>query len=361
MKKLTLFLLMGFASVMAAKNQEAQYDAMYEDTDQSGIKQIYEIVRQLRDAMGDVPPQMERLAVLKIRIDRREFTPGIARFFRGKIEETIMKVGRKRVVSSPELKTLRIFSTDTSFKMSNTIPNIEELWDIGEKLKVDGFVDGNITKSQDGDILVNLNIIKHKTGELIWNGTFIAGPNENKFSDIDLEYGLHASYGYWAMKLFTQSGTGGNTSATEGLTMNHYTLALSVREAMNMNRTLYFNLWGSIGYLNKLVGLSDQDTFEDVGVQYSLSIGGGVSIVFIQKDDKTRGAWLGANLGAEFDIWNRFVVLKHGYYIDLSNHFAVNFGVNYYPLNSSFTPILTNSYELEMEQLSYEIKLQYLF
>src|SRR4051812_10970990 len=124
----------------------------------TGIRQIGEITNRLSKTMGDIPPDMERVALYQIKIDPKEFSPGMARYIQAQVEETFRRDGRRTVITSPELRTFRVTANDSSFKFTNSVPSMEELWRLGDKLHVEGFIEGSCSKSADNDVIMNLKL-----------------------------------------------------------------------------------------------------------------------------------------------------------------------------------------------------------
>ena len=172
----------------------------------TGIQQIDLVIKQLENTMGDIPPEVEKMAIHQIRTDSKDFSPGVTRYIQGRIETAFREKGRRKIASPPELKTLKIISTDTSIHLSNTLPTVDELWRLGDKLQIDAFLEGGCSRSEEGDVLLNLKLIKHRTTDILWSVNLIAGPNKPKPSIFDHKWtlsapfrlpreGVHAGYG----------------------------------------------------------------------------------------------------------------------------------------------------------------------
>ena len=126
--------------------------------------------------------------------------PGMARYIQAQIEEVFRKEGRRTVVTSPELRTFRVVSTDSTFKFSNTLPSMEDLWRLGDKLRVDGYIEGSCSKSSDNDVILNLKVFRHRTGEIVWSSSYVAGPNEKKPDIWNLDWSASANLRRWPIK-----------------------------------------------------------------------------------------------------------------------------------------------------------------
>ena len=83
------------------------------------ISQMADLARQVGRNLGEIPPDIQRIAAYQFKADPREFTPGMLRHIQARVEEEVRRNGRT-VVSSPELRTLKVVSTDTSFHVSKS-------------------------------------------------------------------------------------------------------------------------------------------------------------------------------------------------------------------------------------------------
>ncbi|MEN9354995.1 MAG: hypothetical protein RL318_2320, partial [Fibrobacterota bacterium] len=167
------------------------------------ISQMADISRQVGRNLGDIPPEIQRIAAYQFKADPREFTPGMMRHIQSRIEEEVRRNG-KTVVNSPELRTLRVISTDTSFQVSNAAPSQEELWKLAEKLRVEGFLEGSCTRSAEGDLLLSLKIFRAKSGDVVWSGNFVAGPNKSSNTLLDLELSISIPMRVMPMESYSQ-------------------------------------------------------------------------------------------------------------------------------------------------------------
>lgn len=359
--------MQGFSADGAVASDQKSDNAkllFYEDLygSRSGIQQFYDILSQLERAMGDIPPEIERLAVFHIRVDRQEYSAGMARFFQGKIEETFAKYGRRQIIAAPELRTTRVVSTDTSFVLSNTLPSQEELWRIGEKLRLDAFIEGSITRSDAGDVMLNLKVFRHKSADIAWSGSFVAGPNKPNFQFPLMEYGIRLTMGYWPLNRFRSAQDTVSGSALK-LSLYQYAAELTVGEAANSVRRLYLS--AAFG-ANMLVPVPEDPRDPVVGkldTYYSLIAGADLLYVFVPKANMDDGYWLGAYLGARTFLPQKLMAIRHGYVSRITRHFAISLGVQFLPLLdqliSTKSLLSSSEYELQLRNPNYELSIQY--
>ncbi len=339
---------------------QIQIDQMYDAESNTGIKQIYDLMEQLSNTVGDIPPYIERIAIYQLKVKRGEFNPGMVRFMRGHIEEIFMRNARKKMITAPELRRVRILSTDSSFHMSSAIPTTDELWKLGDKLRVDGFLEGSITRTDEGDVLMSLKIFKHKTNEQVWSANLVAGPNHQEDNTLHYQFNVKASFTYWPIEKFTQDGV----VFTEELTLYGYTFDFMIGEATTANRLFYLAFYAGFGMFNPMSGKENDDTFNKLSKKFPIDLGFEMTGIIIPKQNPDEGYWLGITTGVKtlvFDnLWAGNISLNGR----LSPHFGIGAGANIWPLNTTFEPSIldvTSNYELKMEMVSYEGFLHYYF
>ncbi len=353
----------GIGGISDADSQKSKL-LFYEDQfgSRTGIQQFYDILNQLEHSMGDIPPEIERVAVYNLRVDRNEYSTGMAKFFQGKIEETFSKYGRRQIVVAPELRTTRVTSTDTSFQLTNTLPSQEELWRIGEKLRLDGFIEGSLTRSDAGDVVLNLKIFKHKSADVVWSGSFIAGPNERKLSFPYMEFGVRLSLGFWPVEKFTSpSDTLSGNSL--GLSVYQYGAEITIGEAANSLRRLYLSAAGGIMVLVTVPDDPRDSVVGNLENYYTATAGADLLYVFVPKKDSDDGYWLGAYGGVRTYLPQKLIMLRHGYTSRITRHFSISAGVQFMPLLNQLVSdkslLSANEYELLLQNPNFEISIQY--
>lgn len=353
-----------YARATASADQELAKSLFYEDQmgSRAGVDQIYEILRQLSRAMGDIPPDLRRLAVYQLRVDRQEFSPGMARFIQGKVEEVFLKYGRREVVAAPELRTMRIVSTDTSFQMSNTLPKLEELWELGEKLRLDGYIEGNCTRSEEGDVMINLRVFRHKTAEVVWSGTFIAGPSKRSYDFPLLEFGARLGFGVWPLERYS-SASGDISGDSLQLSLYHYFFNLTIGEAATKSKSLFLTAYGGFGMIQPVPENPRHLILGQLENYYQFHAGADILWVFVQKQNTDEGFWLGSALGLRVFLPQKLVAIHHAYSSRITRHFTVSMGLQFLPLQnmlvSSESLFSRQEYELILRNPTYEFTIQY--
>lgn len=332
---------------------------VWEEQDETGLQQMYDALNQLKEAVSELPPTVERVAIHQFNVDRKYFDKGMARFFKTQIEDVFRKDGRRELISAPELKTTRIISTDTSFSMSNAIPDAEALWVIGRKLRIDAFIQGAITRSAAGDLLLSVKLIKQATAEILWSGTFIAGPNKKVSRDPSFKYGLAGGFGYWPVTRYKST----DTLITQGISVYNYYIEGVASEYITDNRRLMLSLNLAMGFYVPVLEDPSDEELNKIGWRYNISGGADFILILLKKPAEVEGYYLGMYAGAKTIFPHNFLLMNAGYMMQATPHLGVSVGGNYYPLHNKFEAgtLNLNDYVLEMEALSYEAKIYYFF
>jgi hypothetical protein len=331
-------------------------DELWKDQGTSFLHQIQEIRFQLEAKMEELPPIVDRIAIHQLKVSNSDFRPGISRYVRSQIEEVFQVIGRKAVISAPELKTVRIVSTDTTFKMSNAIPDAEALWEVGRKFRIDGFVQGSLVKTEQQDLILSLKLIQQGTAEILWSGTFIAGPNKPKF-DKRLEFSTALGFSLWDITKYQ----GTTTDTTEGLSFYRYFVEARVGEAVTHAQKVFLSLVGGLGIYLPVAKPDMEEIFDEVASRLEASAGMDMLIVLWPKPGK--GYYFGLNFGGRAIFPHKFMQVQVGLSNRMTEHFGIEIGGSYYPFHnimqsSSFS---LSEYQIEMQRNSYEARLFYYF
>ena len=355
-----IILALAFQSAYAAKAPPIDPFA----PSSTGLRQISEIMQRLSKSMGDIPPNVDRIALSQIKIDPKEFSPGLSRYVQAQIEEVFRRDGRKTIVTSPELRTFRVTSTDSTFKFSNTMPSMEDLWRLGDKLRVDGFIEGSCSKSADNDVILNLKVFRHRTGEVVWSASFVAGPNEKKPDIYNLDWSASSSLRLFPIKkgiipnpLLIDS-LGNQTHDTlSDLSISQYAIEGTVSEAVTPDKWLLFSV--TLGY-GLMSGSGGPDS---LGINFNIStfkFGIEMLGIFFRKANPDLGYWLGTYVGYQefIPFLNRghISALTVGYKSRVSRHFTLGGGILLLPLNRNIKGTGVDSERfLTLEPVAYEL------
>jgi hypothetical protein len=303
------------------------------------ISQMADIARQVGRNLGDIPPEVQRIAFYQFKADPREFTPGMLRGIQSRVEEEIRKNG-KTVVNSPELRTLRVISTDSTFRVSNAAPTQEDLWQLAEKLRVDGFLEGNCTRSAEGDLMVSLKIFKAKGGDVVWSGNFVAGPNRSSNSILDIDFSISLPTRILPLDSYHADSA---TSYPNATLISDVAFEMSLTEAVTEDRRFLFTVSGGYSHFGTW-GLPD--SVSSTPSVHMLTMGADFTGVFFRKANPDQGYWLGTYIGYREFIpllyRDHLSALALGYRSKLSKHFSLSAGILIFPNGTDMVGQLTN-------------------
>jgi hypothetical protein len=331
----------------------------------TGLRQIAEIMSRLSKSMGDIPPNVDRIALTQIKVDPRQFDPGMARYIQAQIEDVFRKEGRRTVVTAPELRTFRVVATDSTFKFSNTLPSMEDLWRLGDKLRVDGYIEGSCSKSADNDVILNLKVFRHRTGEIVWSNSYVAGPNEKKPDILNLDYSVSANLRRFPIKQgivprpdTADAATGAPILDTLGsLALTVYGIEGSVSEAVTADKFLVFSVSAGYGYAS---GGGGPDS---LGINFNVQmVKFGIEMlgIFFRKPNPDLGYWLGTYVGYQefIPFFNRghLSTINVGYKSRVSRHFTLGGGAMFLVLNDKLKGLGNDQDRfLTLDPVAYEL------
>lgn len=287
------------------------------------VGRMSELITQVQDGLSDLPADVQRVAVHQVRFDPTEFRPGEMRYLQARIEEAFSRQGRRTVVNSPELRTLRVVSTDTSLSIANTLPGIDDLARLGEKLHVDAFVDGSCSKSPDGDLLLALRVFRARTGELVWSRSQVSGPG--RLQAQHREIGMSVSLPFRVLPV--GRATLGTVAHDRTWFSSGLAVDAAVTEIVNVDRWLALSVLAGYAHMG-LSGLPDSASPPDLHIVH---IGVEAEGIFFRKSDPREGYWLGAYAGFQEMVpllqRENFGALRIGYRTKPTRHFSLSAGV----------------------------------
>ncbi|KAA3657933.1 MAG: hypothetical protein DWQ10_12205 [Calditrichaeota bacterium] len=144
-----------------------------------------DIFVQVHEAAPEISTEMQRIAVYHLKVDERYIPPSLRQHIEARIAEIFRTLETPALVSLPEMNTMKVVSTDSSFRIVNTLPSPHELWKIGKRLRIDGFIDGAVTYMPGKAMLLDLKLNKVGTNEVVWSRSFAAYAEAPELPDIN--------------------------------------------------------------------------------------------------------------------------------------------------------------------------------
>lgn len=217
-----------------------------------------EILSLVDVALKDVPqritkikPEIHRIAFYSLKLDMANFSPALARQIQGKIEAKIFSGSHPILVYAPEIKPIKITAKEDSFTLSSGFQSSQEIKDIADKLRIDGFMEGELLLTQ-STLYLNLRILDSNTLSVVWNEEFttkLPPPPppppplpEIKYTGVDFGFG---SGGLQLTETLTSAGVEIPKFA------EFYCMDFRISEKTIINERIRFALTGGLFYLSK--------------------------------------------------------------------------------------------------------------
>lgn len=321
-------------------------------TPPDGVERVDDLVRQVSQSLSNLPGDLRRLAFYQLKADRAEISPSFVRHIQARLEATFRDPGGRTLVSAPELKTLRIVSTDTSLSIANTEASVEDMWKLGDKLRVDAFVDGTLARDAEGNILLSLRLFRSRDGEVVWTGNWVAGPGKPSGLLADMRFGVQIPLRLFPVKQYLADGiafTGSNMVTDIGLE------GFAIE---NISRDGRFFLTLSAGYSHHtLIGLPDSVAWSPT--MHLLRGGAEIEAMILRKDDPKDGYWIGTYLGVSEALpmmyRDHLTILSAGYRSQITRHLALSGGFLFLPLTTDLVGTYGNDgVTLKFDRIAYE-------
>lgn len=251
------------------------------------------------------------------------------------------------MVDVPALKALRIYISDENLKISNTYPEIEELWEIGKKYGVDAFLDGSCTRTDNGDIILNLKMVANRSGEIVWSESFINDKLNRKDILLPVKISTSFSLGLYPFKYHyrtTDTSTSVPVTPTAAaaedtsLMLSAMSINFYLYEATSLVRRAFFDIHGGFDLLMPMRNTLSDTLPVEVPVLMAIDVGMEVIGIIFPKKNSNYGYWLAVYTGldAKFVFQALSVVLYSpvGLRSQFTKHFSLGAGINYIFLNN---------------------------
>lgn len=348
-------------------------------SEQSEVRNISKIMVKVKKSVSSFPIGANRVAIYKITADRNAISPGMVKFIKGKLEETIMQETNIELVAIPEFNITKIKITDSTFSFVNAARNYPELKAVAEKYNVDAFIQGFVTRGIHGDILFTLKMMNSKTGSVIWSKSFIEGPNRDDDIVNPIKFRFFAGYKVHRVQDYVSDGTSMLVNAS-GIKYSGASVDLSefsfgfIREQRAAFKEIDFWLLGGMSffameekYPSEALGF-DQVAFNELPNITTFFGGVGFSGRIIEKkrrnlEDLNVGYWLNPYAMARFYIptnySTEFLAFDVGINTEATSNIYIGFGVGFVP-QTKIVGQATNDY-IDFEAINYEVHLTYNF
>jgi hypothetical protein len=324
-------------------------------TDDKLIEMLDSCLKTLPDKIAELDPKVRRISFFSLKVDRSNITLPLFRQIYGKIESSLLKVQKPILVYAPEIKPIKIISNEDSITLVSGFQNTEEIKDIATKLRLDGYLEGElyVTKQM---LYLNLRIFETDNMSIVWSQELTSEsqqttPPEKKQTGID--YGI-------GMAGIPVAETPTSTNMTIPSYANYYTFDMRISQKTISGDSVRFTLTGGLLYLYDGVTGTNLDptivTKGGIDAKFFTRIGARISLIPVPKLEPRRD-WLAMEIsyGRLFGMGAAGVsMIGLKLESDITKNITLGAGVNYIPITE--TAVLPNKI-VKVGGLAYEISL----
>ncbi|RMF58214.1 MAG: hypothetical protein D6743_17940 [Calditrichaeota bacterium] len=339
------------------------------------LKLMEEIFQKIPADLSEVDSRLKRIAIYRIDVDKN-ISPALQQHFENRLVEVFRTIEPPTVVSLPELNTLKISSTDTSFSIINTVPSPEELWRVGRHLRVDAFVEGNLVYVPHKALFLDLRLNRTGTNEVLWAKSYAAYETAIKLPSLN-PVRKSISAGLEVFQVETEAAADSLLRSGYNRRVSQYSVYFGIYQYVKPESRLRYEVKAGISFLSDGVQLNNDrfssDTFysnASSGLSFHAPSSYNFRAVFYSSLVENKSNPLGDWLSVYFAITRYFTRrapdltgLGMGLRADLTSHFSISAGFATV-FGSSFDSRPTESsnrrIRLKVNGLQYEVFLLHL-
>ena len=325
------------------------------------LKEISGILIKISTSLDEVPADINRVAVYRIRVDRYKFAPGIAEYIRGKIEDILSKSNRFDMVVVPELKLTKVIVTDSSFKFTNSVRSNEELWGIARENNIDAFIEGDCSKSAEGSILINLKMVRANSGAIVWSRSLPEVRERLIAPEFLINYDF--SLGYYPVDSYRQNPYiySGDVSVYE------YSLSVAREQKLLLKEDrISMDIKAGISLFSVVVSPDDAETGSNSSFTndpvVAFSAGTNFYVNFFRKKATKNEYWLksfaGVRVYKALSYSGNLITITAGGLTPITRNISMGLGLNIIPSGSYFD---SSNRTIDLQEFSGELKFVYTF
>ncbi|MFQ5602994.1 MAG: hypothetical protein ACE5HS_06965 [bacterium] len=253
MKKSHLILLLIMLATFGGRLLQAQTQA---EESEKVVKLMEEIFQQIPVDLSEIDSKLKRIAVYRIKTDSKYIPAPLREHFENRLVELLRSLGTPSVVALPELNRLKITANDTSFSIINALPSPDELWLVGRKLRVDGFLEGNLVYVPGKALFLDLRLNRTGTNEVLWAKSYSAYQQDMRLPSLNPLYkSLNAGMEIFQMEFDPAADSLRHPDFSNRLT--NYTIYLGVYQYLTPKSRLRYELRFGLSFLTGGVKLRD--------------------------------------------------------------------------------------------------------
>ncbi len=149
-------------------------------TNEKVINLMEDIFSQIPEDLAEINPDLKRIAVYNLAVEGAYIPAPLKDHFESRLEGIFKSLETPVMVSLPDMNTLKISSSDSTFSIMNALPSPDELWRVGKRLRIDAFLEGNLTYVAGKALFLDLRLNKTGTNDMLWIRSYTAYENSFK-------------------------------------------------------------------------------------------------------------------------------------------------------------------------------------
>lgn len=228
------------------------------------------IFSQIPADLAEIDPSLNRIAIYRIHTQDAAIPPPLKDHFEARLVQIFLSLGTPALVSLPEMNTLKISSTDTSFSIINSLPSPDELWRVGRRLRVDAFLEGTLTYVHKKALFLDLRLNRTGTNEVLWAKSYAAYEKTMKMPDIN-PLKISVNGGLEVFQISYDAGADSLVNSDFNDNLVYYTVYLGLYQYISPNSRLRYEFRAGMSFLSEGMQLASTN-FTD-NTFYSLTPG----------------------------------------------------------------------------------------
>lgn len=309
------------------------------DHEENILKLMEKIFNKFSEDMLEIDPDIGRIAVYRLHVEDKHISPAFRRHFESRLVELLGGLERPTVVSLPELNTLKITSSDTSFSIRNSLPSPDELWRVGRRLRIDAFLEGNLVYLPERALMLDVRLNRTGTNQVLWAKSYTA--LEKKIG-LPSRNPLRKSFsaGIEVFQVDVESDPGAVVPPDFGNKLTHYSIYFNIIQRLTPASRLRYEVSGGVSFLASGMQLAGTTfngdsfySFPGKQAQYSKVSSYNVRTSLIstvaENKDNPAGDWLAIYLSlSRYFTFNMpdLTGVGFGLRADINPHFTVSGG-----------------------------------
>ncbi len=292
-------------------------------------------LEKLPDKISEIPEKVKRISLYSIKVDKEEVSRSLFRQIQGKIESKFLEFNTPTLVYAPEVKPAKIVAKKDSITFISNFQTTEDIKDIAQKLRLDGFIEGEICVSSK-KVYLNLRIFDADSMAVVWSQSI----DSIKIDEEATPRTTGTDFGFGTAGLFLASTPETATAIPEFA--KYYFMDIRLSQILVYETRIAMTLTGSFMYMYEGINSSRRTIVSGPNGKSSIglitSVGLRIPIIPVKVKTKTKikyphsRDWLASDLKVG-KIWAQKGYSANVYGIkmecDLTKNISISAGISY--------------------------------